>query len=130
MSGTTIGGIRTLLRLEGFCVMFMALFAYSRFGFGWKTLAIFFFAPDLAFIGYLAGPRVGALVYNMTHSYIGVALLFMFGIASGSHVAVVAGMIWSAHIGFNRLLGYGLKYSNRMGMTHFGLIGTRQRVAT
>ena len=123
MNGATTGGVRTLLRLEGFCVMLVALLSYSHYGMGWKVFAIFFFAPDLAFFGYFAGPSVGACIYNAAHSYIGATFILVLGFVFGFHVAVVAGMIWCAHIGFNRLLGYGLKYSCRVGMTHLGLIG-------
>jgi hypothetical protein len=32
-------------------------------------------------------------------------------------------MIWLAHIGFDRALGYGLKYASGFGFTHLGRIG-------
>jgi hypothetical protein len=31
--------------------------------------------------------------------------------------------IWAAHIGFDRMLGYGLKYSSSFNDTHLGRIG-------
>ena len=71
MSGATIGGVRLVLRLEGLCVLIAASVAYSKFGLGWGTFALFFLAPDLSFLGYLAGPKVGAISYNVAHSYIG-----------------------------------------------------------
>jgi Domain of unknown function (DUF4260)/Transposase domain (DUF772) len=40
-----------------------------------------------------------------------------------------AGVIWCAHIGFDRALGYGLKYSAGFGFTHLGLIGPFTKTA-
>ena len=34
-------------------------------------------------------------------------------------------MIWLAHIGVDRALGYGLKYSEGFGFTHLGRIGKK-----
>lgn len=41
----------------------------------WLLLAVLFLAPDLSFPGCLAGPRVGAMAYNLAHSYVGPAAL-------------------------------------------------------
>jgi hypothetical protein len=32
-------------------------------------------------------------------------------------------LIWLAHVGFDRALGYGLKYATAFGDTHLGRIG-------
>ena len=34
-----------------------------------------------------------------------------------------AGLIWCAHIGFDRALGYGLKYAEGFGFTHLRRVG-------
>ena len=127
MSGEVRGGVRILLRVEGACVLAAALFFYSRHDAGWGTFALFFLAPDLSLFGYLAGPRVGALCYNAAHSYIGAIACFLLGATLASAGFVTAALIWSAHIGFDRALGYGLKYSGGFGWTHLGRIG-RARV--
>lgn len=123
MTGATTGGIKYLLRVEGACVLLAATLAYSKFGLGWKTFAIFFLAPDLSFLGYLAGPVVGAISYNAAHSYIGAVLALLAGVWLSNPIVVGAGLIWCAHLGFDRALGYGLKYSAGFGFTHLGLIG-------
>lgn len=128
MSGAAIGNIRLVLRAEGACVLLIGLLAYSKFGLGWGSFALFFLAPDLALFGYLAGPRIGAFVYNCTHTYLGALATLALGVWFDSAVAVSAGIIWCSHIGFDRMLGYGLKYSTGFGFTHLGLIG-RARVA-
>lgn len=123
MSGETKGAVRSILRLEGLCVLIAALLAYSKLGFGWGTFAIFFLTPDISFLGYLAGPRIGAVSYNIAHSYIGAITCLVAGFLLPEPILLCAGVIWSAHVGFDRALGYGLKYSAGFGFTHLGLIG-------
>ncbi len=123
MSGETTGTVRLTLRLEGLCVLVAALLAYSKFGLGWGTFVLFFLAPDISFLGYLAGPRIGAATYNAAHSYIGAIACVVTGFLLTAPVLSCAGIIWCAHIGFDRALGYGLKYSTGFGFTHLGIIG-------
>lgn len=115
--------MRLVLRLEGLCVLIAASVAYSKLGLGWGTFALFFLTPDLSFLGYLAGPRIGAIGYNAAHSYIGAVACLMMGFVFPAPTLLCAGIIWCAHIGFDRALGYGLKYSEGFGFTHLGRIG-------
>lgn len=123
MSGVTTGGVRLVLRLEGLCILAAALVAYSKFGLGWGTFVLFFLVPDLSFLGYLAGPRIGAASYNLAHSYVGAVACLAAGFVLEAPLLLSAGIIWVAHIGFDRALGYGLKYSEGFGFTHLGQIG-------
>jgi hypothetical protein len=123
MSGSTTGGVRIVLRLEGLCVLIAALIVYPKSGLGWGTFAIYFLVPDISFLGYLAGPKVGAFSYNLAHSYIGAVTCLVAGIALPASAFLCAGIIWCAHIGFDRALGYGLKYSGGFSLTHLGRIG-------
>lgn len=129
MAGAASGGVRVVLRVEGLCILAVSLLAYAKWGDGWGTFALFFLAPDLSFVGYLAGPQVGAVSYNFAHSFVGALAVLAAGVLLSVPVAVAAGIIWVAHIGFDRALGYGLKYSAGFGFTHLGLIG-RARVGT
>lgn len=123
MSGATRGAVRIVLRLEGLCVLIAAALAYSKFGLGWGSFALYFFAPDISFLGYLAGPRRGAICYNLAHSYSGAVVCLALGLVTPAPAVLGAGIIWCAHIGFDRALGYGLKYSEGFGFTHLGRIG-------
>lgn len=125
MPGSATGSVRLLLRLEGLCVFVAALFSYSRWGLGWGTFALYFLVPDVSFLGYLAGSRVGAFAYNLAHSYLGAIRQVMAGLLLPAPAALGAGIIWCAHIGFDRALGYGLKYGQGFGYTHLGRIGRR-----
>lgn len=123
MSGATTGGVRWVLRLEALCVLIAASVACSKVGLGWGTFAIFFFAPDISFLGYLAGQKIGAIGYNLAHSYIGAIACLVAGTLLSIPTLVCTGIIWCAHIGFDRALGYGLKYEEGFGFTHLGRIG-------
>ncbi len=123
MSGAAIGGVRIVLRLEALCVLIATLVAYSKIGSGWGTFALFFFAPDISFLGYLGGKKLGAICYNLAHSYLGGIVCLIAGTVLPAPILVCAGIIWCSHVGFDRALGYGLKYAEGFGFTHLGRIG-------
>jgi len=114
-------------RLEGLALLAVSVLAYARFGEGWLLFAVLFLTPDLSFFGYLAGPRIGAWAYNLAHSLIGPLLLAAAGGLTGDELFVALALIWLAHIGFDRALGYGLKSSDSFSVTHLGLIGAARR---
>lgn len=120
---TASDNLKIILRIEGLCILLACLLAYEKFGAGWGIFALFFLVPDLSMLGYLAGSKAGALLYNIAHSYIGAALILGIGILLSSHLAITAGIIWIAHIALDRTLGYGLKYSTDFRSTHLGVIG-------
>jgi hypothetical protein len=129
MNSEVSGGVRMVLRLEGLAVLAAAMIMYGKSGFGWSTFALFFLVPDVSFLGYLAGSRVGAIAYNAAHSYIGALACFGTGLMLVAPELEVAGLIWCAHIGFDRAMGYGLKYAAGFTFTHLGRIGRARATA-
>ena len=117
------GTPRLLLRLEGAALLVIAVLLYARTGTSWWLFAALVLAPDLSFVGYLAGPRVGAAAYNAAHTTVGPIALALVGVLAPSPLAVAIALIWLAHVGADRLLGYGLKYDAGFGFTHLGWIG-------
>ena len=107
-----------LLRVEGIAVLAAALVLYFDSGFGWLLLLVLFLAPDLSMLGYLAGPRVGAMSYDVVHSYALPIALGALGVVSGTDLEMQLALIWLAHIGIDRALGYGLKYPTGFKDTH------------
>lgn len=81
-------------------------------------LLLLILAPDLSAIGYLAGPTVGAAVYDVVHTYASPIALALVGVLTGTEMATQIALIWFAHIGTDRFLGYGLKYPTRFKDTH------------
>jgi hypothetical protein len=122
-TGAVTGGLRTLLRLEGLTLFAGMTVLYAVWDGSWWVYAILFLVPDLSFAAYLAGPQVGAIVYNAAHSYLAPVTLMITGFAITSPLILSIAMIWLAHIGIDRALGYGLKYSAGFPFTHLGRIG-------
>lgn len=108
-----------LLRLEGLTIFIGAIALYASQGYSGVAFALLLLVPDVSAGGYLVNPRIGALVYNLIHSYPLPALLITLGLALSAPVAIQVGLIWFAHIGMDRLAGYGLKYATAFKDTHF-----------
>jgi hypothetical protein len=102
-----------------------SLALYAHGGFSWPIFALFLLAPDLSMLGYLAGPRAGAAAYNLVHTYVLALSLTLAGFFGSLPALTAAGLILIAHIGLDRALGYGLKYSTAFGDTHLGRTGRR-----
>jgi hypothetical protein len=109
---------QTILRVEALGVIAAACAVYAYQGYDWQTFAIFFLAPDISLLGYVFGARFGAMLYNIGHSYILPAVVGTVGLLANDQMAMMAAIIWIAHIGFDRALGYGLKYPDAFGHTH------------
>ncbi|KJC62095.1 hypothetical protein UP10_01545 [Bradyrhizobium sp. LTSPM299] len=122
-TGAATGGVRTLLRLEGLVLFLGMTLLYYQWEGSWLVYVLLFLVPDLSFAAYLAGPRIGAIAYNAAHTYLAPVALMTFGFAGSGPLVLSIAMIWLAHIGIDRALGYGLKYSNGFGFTHLGRIG-------
>jgi hypothetical protein len=122
-TGAATGGVCVLLRLEGMVLFVGMTLLYGLWDGSWWVYAILFLAPDLSFAAYLGGPKVGAIVYNAAHSYLGPVALMTVGLATEAPLTLSLAMIWLSHIGIDRALGYGLKYQAGFAFTHLGRIG-------
>jgi hypothetical protein len=98
---------------------------YRALGGGWLMFGLLFLVPDLSMLGYLINRSLGAACYNAGHSYLSPGLLALVGLGLCSPIPYSLALIWVSHIGFDRLLGYGLKYPTGFGDTHLGLKGRR-----
>jgi len=114
---------RRILRAEGLALFAISLAAFAYMSADWRLFAFLFLVPDLSFAGYLFGPRAGAFAYNTMHATPGPLLLGAAGILLQQPAALSVALIWLAHVGFDRALGYGLKYPSAFRDTHLGRIG-------
>jgi hypothetical protein len=121
--GAVTGAPRLLLRLEGAALAIAAILLYGRAGASWGLFALLLLAPDLSFLGYLLGPRAGAIAYNAVHATLLPLALGLAGLVTASTLAEHLALIWLAHVGIDRALGYGLKYGASFQATHLGRIG-------
>jgi len=120
---SAFGPVRMLLRAEGLAGFLIMVLLYVWTGGPWWLFLVLFLVPDLAFFGYLAGPRVGSLVYNALHVTLAPAILGGIALVAGWPLGVSIALIWAAHIEFDRALGYGLKYATGFGDTHLSRFG-------
>lgn len=107
-----------LLRLEGVALGPGALALYVDGGYSWLLFALLGLAPDLAAVGYAAGPRIGAVAYDLAHVEAWPVALGVVGALAASDGAIAVALVWLLHIGFDRALGYGLKYPTAFKETH------------
>ena len=122
--GVVVGSsVRGWLRLEGAAALIAGLAFFGWLGGPWLLAIPLLLVPDVSAVGYLRGPRVGALTYNAVHNWaVGLALLGL-GLATDIVPIAIAGAILVAHIGMDRAAGYGLKFPTSFGDTHLGRIG-------
>ena len=106
------------LRVEGVAVLAAALVLYFDLGYEWWLLVLLLLAPDLSALGFLVGQRVGTAAYDIGHPEALPLALAVGGYLGDSDVAVKLGLIWLAHIGMDRAVGYGLKYPTSFKDTH------------
>ncbi len=107
-----VGGVpRLVLRIEGATILVLAVLLDAEVGLSWWLFAALFLAPDLSFLGYLAGPRAGAIIYNAVHTLVAPLLPAAAGMLLPAFVLIPLALIWAARIGMDRALGYGLKYA-------------------
>ncbi|MBX3597970.1 MAG: DUF4260 domain-containing protein [Rhizobiaceae bacterium] len=111
-------------RFEGGLIFLSSAVLYWHYAeMPWWAALLIFFAPDLSFIAYMFGPRVGAFLYNAVHIYAFGAVVAVLGAIWSAPLLVGIGILWLAHSGFDRLLGYGLKSPAGFTITHLGRIG-------
>jgi hypothetical protein len=128
-SGIPPKSVTTLLRLEALAVLAASLAGYQILGGNWWLFALLILVPDLSIIGFAAGNRTGALIYNLVHSYAFALVLGAIGYFAGNIFVVTLALIWTTHIAADRVLGYGLKYPEGFGQTHLGVMGKARKAA-
>lgn len=115
--------IRSWLRLEGLAAFVAGLAIYGVNGGPWLLAIPLLLVPDVSMLGYLRDARLGAMTYNLVHNWaIGLAVLGA-GVWSGQSWVLLTGSILVAHVGMDRVAGYGLKLPSAFTDTHLGRIG-------
>ena len=115
--------IRPWLRAEGLAVFGAGLAGFLYLGLPWWAFLLLLIVPDISMAGYLRGPRVGAIVYNIAHDLAAGVAIAGVGLAIGSVPVAATGAILVAHSGMDRMAGYGLKFPSSFRDTHLGRIG-------
>jgi Domain of unknown function (DUF4260) len=109
---------KLLLHIEGLAVFALSLYFYGYNQFSWLLFLVLLLAPDISMLGYLINNKIGARLYNVFHTYTIVIIVIFWGLLLENQTALAIGIIWSAHIGMDRMVGYGLKYQNDFKDNH------------
>lgn len=126
-AGTPPENVTLLLRLEGVAAVAGAVAGYHLTGGNWWLFALLFLAPDIAMLGTLRNPVLGSRLYNLAHTYTVPAAIAAVAATADAMWLLPYALIWIAHIGMDRALGYGLKYPGEFHLTHLGPIGKARR---
>lgn len=115
--------MKLLIQLEGLALFIFSIFLFSQLGYAWWWYPLLILSPDLSMIGYLGGPRLGAVVYNTFHHQALAIAVYLLGIFLNIPALQLTGVILFGHSNMDRALGYGLKHSDSFHNTHLGRIG-------
>jgi hypothetical protein len=113
---------RVLLSIEGVALFAGAIALYAMRGYNGWMFALFLLTPDLSAVGYLINPRTGATIYNVAHTYALPMVLGIVSLITGWPLGLQIALIWLAHIGMDRAVGYGLKYPAAFKDTHLSRV--------
>jgi len=112
-----------ILRVESVAFFVAAVLLYLQLNGNALWLLPLLLAPDLSMIGYLGGPRLGAITYNLAHNLATALIVLAIGWFAAIAPLALLGAILVAHVGMDRSLGYGLKLPTDFKDTHLGRIG-------
>ena len=113
---------KPLLHIEGAVVLLLSCILYHQFHGNWLLFVLLLLTPDLFMLGYPINKTVGAACYNLVHTYVLPLSLFCLLWLSGYQSQSPLILIWTAHIGLDRMLGYGLKYPSGFRDTHLNKV--------
>jgi len=113
---------KILLHIEGLAVFGLSLYFYGYNQFSWLLFFVLLLAPDISMLGYLINNKIGARLYNLFHTYTIVTIVIFWGLLLEYPMALAIGLIWAAHIGMDRMLGYGLKYPTEFKDNHMNRV--------
>ena len=125
--GAVTGMPMVWLRVEGVAVLAAGAGLYLHLGGAPIALVPLLLAVDISMVGYVVGPRPGAVVYNLAHNWAaGVTVLALAWWLESPAIGLV-GATLVAHTGMDRAAGYGLKYATAFADTHLGRLGRAGR---
>lgn len=96
--------------------------------FNWWAWILLFLSPDISMVGYFFNTTIGAIFYNFFHHKLTAMLILGAGYLFHNNIALFTGILLFAHSCFDRVLGYGLKFTDDFKHTHLGMIGNKKEI--
>ncbi len=115
--------MKYLLKVEELFMFGLSIYAFSKLNYAWWWYPVLLFTPDLSMLGYLLNPRIGARTYNFVHLKALGITIYVTGAVIANPLLQLVGLILFGHSSMDRVMGYGLKYSDSFQHTHLGRIG-------
>lgn len=123
--------MKTIIKLEEAAMTAVGIYFLTQYNLGisvWLWVMLFF-TPDIGMLGYLINTQAGAFCYNLFH-HKGIALcIAAWGFFTHHDVATAIGILLFAHSSFDRMMDYGLKYSDAFKHTHLGWLPDKKQAA-
>ncbi|WPR77917.1 DUF4260 domain-containing protein [Algoriphagus sp. NG3] len=120
--------MRDLIKLEEAAMFLLSIYLFSTLDFAWWWFPALLLVPDVGMIGYLFNPKTGAYIYNIFHHRLVAAGVACYGLGFENEYWVLSGIILFAHISFDRMMGYGLKFKDSFQHTHLGTVGKMEKI--
>jgi hypothetical protein len=114
----TVSAPKLLLHLEGLALLLVAIALYAHTAGNGIAFVLLLLTPDVAIVGYLVNARVGSMTYNAVHTMVLPLTILAVAVIGGWLMGTHLALIWLAHIGMDRSIGYGLKYASGFHDTH------------
>jgi hypothetical protein len=115
------------IKIEEFAFSAISIYFLSRYNLGllFWTWVLLFFSPDISALAYLVSPLIGAYGYNLFHNRAIAIALIAVGLFTHVDLIKAMGILLLAHSSFDRMMGYGLKYTDDFKHTNLGWIGKK-----
>jgi hypothetical protein len=115
--------MKQVIQLEELGMFLLSIFLFNQLSFAWWWFPALILLPDISMIGYAAGNKIGAIVYNFFHHKAVAIAVYMLGSYLYNELIQLIGIILFGHSSMDRFFGYGLKTFAGFKSTHLGEIG-------
>lgn len=119
--------MNNLLKLEELGQFLFSIILFNQLEYAWWVFPACILLPDLSMIGYLAGPKAGAWLYNLFHHKLVAIIILVLGFWMNNSLISLAGVILFGHSSMDRFFGYGLKFNDSFKHTHLGWMGRNHK---
>jgi len=115
--------MKQVIQLEELGMFLLSIFLFNQLSFAWWLFPALILLPDISMIGYTAGNKIGAILYNFFHHKAVAIAVYMLGFYLHNELIQLIGIILFGHSSMDRFFGYGLKTFAGFKSTHLGEIG-------
>jgi hypothetical protein len=117
--------MKNIICIEELFFPVLTFYRFTFLDFVWWWFALLFFVPDLSFIAYAAGPKVGGIVYDVLHHRGLLIAGYLFATAFGIQVLQLVSFFGALERG--SCLWIWLEYLDSPNHTHLGEVGKEAR---